>query len=86
MADAREQTKQEHATRGWFWPPSGTRKAHYFNGSGQAVCVKYMLWPGVFEDLHPRNFEDHGDDSPDNCAACKKAVAKLREAEAGDGN
>lgn len=79
MDDVREATLADESTRGWFWPPSGTRKAHYFNGSGEAVCRKYMLWPGVFGTLHPRNFDDAGDDIPDNCAACKKAVAKLRE-------
>lgn len=64
--------------RGWFWPPSGSRRAHYFDGDSRAVCGRFMLWPGVLDSLDARNFEDVGDESPDNCASCKRAVAKLR--------
>ncbi len=55
--------------RGWTWLHN-SRKWHYFVG-GRSVCGKFGLL-GQPELLA-------GDDgSPDNCAACKRAVAKLR--------
>ena len=60
--------------RGWWWSPN-SRKAHYFDNDGRSVCRKFMV---LIVDVLRREAQDTGDESPDNCAACKKKVAKLR--------
>jgi hypothetical protein len=55
---------------GWG-PPSQSRKWHYFI-SGRSLCGKF----GWF-DKDP--LDTGNDNSPDNCAACKKKLAKLKK-------
>ena len=56
-------------TGGWWWP-SNSRKAHYLTRStgGFSLCRKWAaLAPFSSLDLEQGN-----DDSPDNCAACRR--------------
>ena len=50
---------------GWGFPLL-SRKAHYFM-RGRSLCGKW----GFFGEVEPGN-----DDSPDNCAECKKKLQK----------
>ena len=69
----------EQPKRGWWWAP-GTRKAHYYEaGQAKSLCTRYMSF---LADVIAHEANDTGDDSPDNCAACVKMVAKLRKREA----
>jgi hypothetical protein len=52
--------------RGWGFP-GASRKAHYFV-NGMALCGKWM-YTGHLE-------ADQGKSSPDDCAACRRALAK----------
>jgi hypothetical protein len=57
---------------GWTWLHNAT-KWHYFR-NGQSLCGRYMLF------VHPEEgYEQGGDDSADNCAACKRK--RLKELE-----
>ncbi len=49
------------------------RKAHYFDEEGESLCRRWMR----FSD---NGLEDELDDHAENCAACKKRIAKWREA------
>jgi hypothetical protein len=53
--------------KGWGWPQI-SRKAHYFEG-GRSLCGK-MLYTGLLEQGN--------DESQDNCAECKKRLAKSK--------
>jgi len=55
---------------GWG-PPSQSRKWHYFI-AGRSLCGSF----GWF-DKDP--LEQGNDNSADNCAACKKKLAKIKE-------
>lgn len=66
------------AYRGWWWSPNA-RRAHYFHGNTVSLCRKLGF---VDAELLRREAQDHGDNSPDNCAECKRRVAKLRAREA----
>ena len=61
-------TEQE----GWTWL-TNSRKWHYFKGSRRSLCGRFLLM-GKMDDL-----EEGNDDSPDNCAACRRKLAKIRE-------
>jgi len=57
--------------QGWSWPVNSQR-AHYFPaGELISLCGRWMILGGERED------DKH--DSPDNCAACRKKLDKLRE-------
>jgi hypothetical protein len=54
---------------GWFWPVN-SRKAHFYKeGDDTSVCGKWLVFSSVREQGN--------DNSSDNCAACKKRLAKL---------
>ena len=59
---------------GWGNPnPYDTRsKFHYFGLDGRSLCGKWGRFAGRPE------VEDGKDDHPDNCAGCKKKIAKYR--------
>ncbi len=46
-------------------------KWHFFKADGRSLCGRWLTFA--------RDHHASGDDSPDNCAACKKKVVKLRE-------
>ena len=50
---------------GWAWPLN-SRKAHYFNDC-RSLCGKMLFFGKT---------EQGNDNSPDNCAACKKKLLK----------
>lgn len=52
-------------TEGWGWP-AFSKKAHYFL-DGRSLCMKWLFGGPL---------ESGNDNSDDNCAACKRAVAK----------
>ena len=56
---------------GWTWLLNA-RKWHYFV-EGRSLCGRYLL-------LASGEFQRGDDDSPDNCAACKRQLAKRKEA------
>ena len=55
---------------GWGWP-GNAKKAHYFVGS-RSLCGKW---------LYLGSLEQGNDDSPDNCAVCKRKLKKRRAEE-----
>jgi len=55
---------------GWTWLANSSRW-HYFR-DGRSLCGKFMLFADPDE-----GYESGQDESPDNCAACKRKV--LRE-------
>ena len=55
----------EPPKQGWGWPLN-SKKAHYFY-EGLAMCGRWMFFGAV---------EQGNDESCDNCAACKKKLAK----------
>lgn len=59
---------------GWGNPdPYSTRsKFHYFGNDGRSLCGKWGRFAG-----QPK-VEDSNDAHTDNCAACKKKIAKYR--------
>jgi hypothetical protein len=65
--------KEEAKEQGWGNPDkySSRSKFHYFAGF-RSLCGKYGRFAGSF------TLEDTNDNHPDNCAACKKRVAKYR--------
>lgn len=53
---------------GWAWPGL-SKRAHYFPADSlRSLCGKWLL---------RGEREDTAHESPDNCAACKRARAKL---------
>jgi hypothetical protein len=55
-------------SEGWGWPYN-SKKSHYFReGEIVSICRRWAY-------IGPR--ETGKDDSPDNCAKCKRRVAKL---------
>lgn len=56
---------------GWGFV-DGPRKWHYFDTNSVALCSGWMKW-----DMS--KVEQGNDDSPDNCATCKKKLAKRKE-------
>lgn len=55
---------------GWTWLQN-SRKWHYFRDT-RSLCGKWSY-------LGLDNFEKEGDDSPDNCAECRRKRKKERE-------
>lgn len=54
---------------GWSWP-GNSRKAHYFRADEpRSLCSKWF-YIGLRD---PEN-----DDSPDNCAECRKSLTKFK--------
>jgi hypothetical protein len=53
---------------GWGLP-NGAKKWHYFTCKGRSLCGGYGFYAG--------DTELGNDNSPDNCAECKKRLAKL---------
>lgn len=59
--------------QGWGWP-GNSRKAHYFeSGELISLCRGWMFGGSR---------EDNNHDSPDNCASCKRALAKKKAVDA----
>lgn len=62
------------ATEGWAWP-ANARKAHYYVNHRSLCCKWGMLGT---------HFEQGNDDSPSNCAECRRKLAernrRVREA------
>ena len=56
---------------GWTWLHN-SRKWHYFHYDRTSLCGKFML-------LGKTRLEQGNDDSPDNCAVCKRKLKRLRE-------
>ena len=61
-----ENKKVTEIKEGWGFPGT-SRKAHYFVDM-TALCKKWGFYNGPLEQGN--------DSSPDNCAACMKALAK----------
>ena len=60
----------EEKKSGWWWP-SNSRKAHYIcGGAGRSLCCKW----GTFGQV---TVQEGNDDSPDNCAVCKRRLAAM---------
>lgn len=57
---------------GWYWP-ANLRKAHYFVNF-KSLCGRYMCF-------NKTDLEQGKDDSPDNCAECKRRLKKRKEKE-----
>lgn len=55
---------------GWVWFLN-SRKAHYIGSDGRSLCGKWAYLGS--------SFEQGKDNSPDNCASCKRKLKKLRE-------
>lgn len=67
----------ETLEQGWGNPdPLNSRsKFHYFGKDGRALCGKWLRF------LTPIDSDDN-DDHKDNCAGCKKKIAKHRQKKA----
>ncbi len=55
---------------GWWWPRN-SRKAHYMVGT-LSLCGRMS----TFRQPTPGMYETGGGGSPDNCAECKRRLAK----------
>lgn len=51
----------------------GAKKYHYFDTEGRSLCGRVLK----FTDA---GLEDSNDESPDNCAECKRRIKAWREA------
>ena len=60
-------TDKVKVREGWGWPLS-SRKAHYFV-DGSSLCGRWMFFGSL---------EQGNDNSPDNCAPCKKNLKRHR--------
>jgi len=65
MVEESEAQKDE----GWAFP-GNSRKAHYFVDA-RSLCRKWGFYLG--------SLEKGNDDSPDNCVACMRALAKRQK-------
>lgn len=64
------------AIRGWTFP-DGSTKAHYFLDANEpSLCRRWAVF-----NPDPNRFSDAHDNHSDNCAACRKALAKIRAKE-----
>lgn len=59
-------------SEGWGWLLNA-RKWHYFGPDHRALCGKWMRMSGAA-------LETGGDDSPDNCNACRQVLADRKKA------
>lgn len=66
--------------QGWGDPDPfrSSSKYHFFGKDGRSLCGKYGRLLGL-----PEVF-DENDESADNCAACKKKIAKYRSQVGGE--
>ncbi|MBA7529732.1 hypothetical protein ES705_21931 [subsurface metagenome] len=60
---------EDEIKEGWGFPAE-SRKAHYFVDS-MSLCRRWGFYSGPLEQGN--------DDSPDNCAACAKELAKRKD-------
>jgi len=60
----------EAPEEGWTWLYN-SKKWHYFTKNGRSLCGKWWLRGRPLE-------EDNDDDSPVNCAACRRALEKRK--------
>jgi len=76
MSDVFSAEKRKPADKQGWGSLANSPKWHYFV-EGRSLCGKWL-------GLGITNFDDDPltDDSPDNCAGCKKKVPKLRTTEA----
>ncbi len=58
---------EKRVVRGWGWPAL-SKKAHYFE-DGRSLCNRWM---------YMGQLEDNNLDSPDDCATCRKRLAKVK--------
>lgn len=65
----------EKVNQGWGNPSpfSGTSKFHYYAIGGRSLCGKWGRVAGLPQVV------DSDDQHSDNCAACKKKIAKYRQ-------
>ena len=61
-------------TPGWGFSPVSTRW-HYFDSDGMSLCKKVGFFQG--------ETEQGNDDSPENCAKCKRLLEKHQSANNG---
>lgn len=61
---------------GWG-QPLASKKFHYFKDSAFSLCSKWFWTPALEEP--DEALEMGKDDHPDNCAQCKKLLAKMKE-------
>jgi hypothetical protein len=59
---------------GWNWL-FNSRKWHYFEKDGRALCRRFLILGSNLDA------KQGGDDSPDNCAGCRKALLAKRTKE-----
>lgn len=71
--------------KGWTLPvglgAGAPRKWHYFVDAAKdrtSLCGKWAIMKP-----QPRLFDDSNDESPDNCALCRKRVRTMREKQGG---
>lgn len=65
----------DKSVEGWTWT-HGARKWHYYREK-RAICGGVLMW------VHPSEGYQLGNDtSKDNCAACKRAIAKATGSQA----
>lgn len=57
---------------GWIWLIN-SRKWHYFGPNGKSLCGKFFL-------LGNPELEQGNDNSPDNCAICRRKLIKQKMA------
>lgn len=60
----------EKPKEGWNWLINSP-KWHYFKSDGVSLCGRWIMFSNTFEQGN--------DNSPDNCAACRKKLQKLKE-------
>ena len=59
------------ADTGWTNFGGQSRKWHYIGEDGRSLCGKWAAWTRG-------PFEQGMDESPDNCAACRRRLAKRK--------
>ena len=62
----------EKRNEGWG-APGCSKKYHYFTADGRSLCMKIGFYRG--------EREQGNDDSPDNCAECRKRLARSKGAQ-----
>lgn len=69
MSNNNSDVPTELVGSGWFWLHNAP-KWHYFLANGNSLCGRWMTFG--------RAFEQGNDGSPDNCAACRKKLEKIK--------
>ena len=57
---------------GWTWLTNSS-KWHYFRGERRSLCGKFLHMGSM------NGLEQGNDDSPDNCAACRRKLQQIRQ-------